>query len=66
MVVADQNDVGVPHKGAQLLPVNHRFVGSEGPAEVPQVFTAAVRIVDPDLALHPSQGVQLRLTAPEP
>ena len=50
----------------QLLPVDNRFVRPEGLAEILQIFAAAVGIVDPYLALHPRQRVQLRLTAPQP
>ena len=66
MIVADENDVGRGRRGFQLLRSMTDFVGTEGLAEVLQIFAAAVGIVDPDLALHPCQGVQLRLTAPEP
>ncbi len=66
VVVADQDGVGAAHAGAQFLPVDDRFVGAEGLAEVPQILSPAIGIVDPDLAFHPRQGVQLRFTAPQP
>ena len=66
VIVADENNVSTADFGAQLLPVDHRFVGAEGLAEVLQIFAAAVGVVDPDLALHPCQRVQLRRTAPQP
>ena len=46
--------------------IDDRLVGTKGVAEIAQIFAPAVGIVDPDLALHSSQSVQLRLTAPEP
>ena len=66
VVIADENGVGFAHAGAQFLPVDDRFVGAESLAEILQILSAAIGIVDPDLTLHPRQGVQLRLTAPQP
>jgi hypothetical protein len=42
------------------------LVGSEGLGEILQILSAAIGIVDPDLAFDSRQGVQLRLTAPQP
>ena len=66
MVIANQNKVRSVYLGHELLSIDNRFVRTKSLAKVPQVFTPAVWIVNPDLSFHSSQGVQLRLTASKP
>ena len=66
MVVTDQDSAGFTHAGVQLLTIDDRFVRLKCAAEILQIFTATVWIVDTDFAFDTRQGVQLRLVASLP
>ena len=66
MIIADQHQVGAPHRARQLFGVDHRVVRPKSVTEVPQILAPSARISGPDLAFHASQRMHLRRIAPRP
>jgi phage tail protein X len=66
MIIADQHDIRGMQRAAQLLGIEHAVITAKTLVEFAKIFPAAVRILQPDLALHSRQRLQLRRGATGP
>ena len=63
VVVADQDDIGGAQSFLHLLGIEQRIVAAKCLVEFAKIFSAVVRILGADFALHSRQRVQLRCAA---
>ncbi len=63
VIVADQNHVGGMQSILNLLGIEQRIVAAECLVELAKIFSAAVRILGANFALHSRQRVPLRCAA---
>jgi hypothetical protein len=57
VVVADKNHVGLSQSGLNLFGVQQRVVVAKSLIKLAEIFTAAMRILGADFALHSGQRV---------
>jgi hypothetical protein len=59
VIVADEDHVGRVQHALNLLGIEQRIVAAKCPVELTQIFSAVMRILSANFALHSRQRVQL-------